>query len=455
MLKGLAQWLERGLPPSQAADPVTEACVFWYLVLTPLWWMTGTLIPLGVIGTGILFLRRPPRQLAIRVVSSLWIAVGAAQALSVVVNWAATDGTEMSLLRGLGSFVTTGWILIGLAIGVGAEGGLTTPRMVRAICVHAAWMLLLTGVSLFTAVGLGWPELVVPSPLALLLPGELPVVRFHLRMIFYQSDALLDTRTIRLTLFYPWATGLALAGATALLVGTGDRLRGWRVVAAIAGTVAVLLSYSRSAVLSLAVALVILGFLRLSGPRQAIAALLAGLAINVALLAGFDPIETAREVQAEFTNLRPGSSLARALIYELSWAHFLDRPILGHGWMSGPVARWLPTMPLGSHSSFYGVLYLGGIVTFAALCLAYLATLAVAALRLRDRGRDAPVALVLLLLLGVVAVGEGINVLVPSLLATFLWLGGALRSPAAAAVRVGIAADAGRRGHAPVPAPAR
>jgi uncharacterized membrane protein YhaH (DUF805 family) len=455
MLKALARRLVRDLPPARAADPVAEACLFWYLVLTPLWWMTGTLVPLGILGTAALFVRRPPRQPAIRLVAALWIAVGLAQALSVIVNWVALDGGGTSLLRGLGSFVTTGWIVIGLAIGVGAEAGLATPRVVRAICVHAGWMLLFTGISLFTAHGLGWPELIVPSPLALLLPGELPVVRFHLRMIFYQSDALLESRTMRLTLFYPWATGLALGGATALLVGTGDPRRGWRIVAAVAGVVAVLLSYSRSAILCLAVALVILAFLRLSAPRQAFAVLLAGLATNLALLAGFDPVEAAREVQAGFTNLRPGSSFARALVYELSWAHFLDRPILGHGWMSGPVAAWLPSMPLGSHSSFYGVLYLGGVVTFATLCLAYLATLAVAAARLRDRGREAPVALVLLLLLGVVAIGEGINVLVPSLLATFLWLGGALRSPASGAVPARPAAEPGRRGHGTAAVPAQ
>lgn len=455
MLNGLARWLGRGLPPTQAADPLAEACVFWYLVLTPLWWMTGTLVPLGVVGTICLFVRRPPRQASIRLLAALWIAVGVAQAASVIFNWMSAEVPGIGLLRGLGSFVTTGWILIGLAIGVGAEAGLTTPRVVRGICVHAAWLLLFTGVSLFTAHGLGWPELIVPSPLAMLLPGELPVVRFHLQMIFYQSDALLDARTMRLTLFYPWATGLALGGATALLVGTGDRLRGWRIVAAIAGSVAVLLSYSRAAILSLAAAILILAFLRLSRARQAVAALLAGVVVNAALLAGFDPVETVRDVQAEFTNLRPGSSFARAVVYELSWAHFLNRPILGHGWMSGPVATWLPSMPLGSHSSFYGVLYVGGVVTFAALCTAYLTTLAIAAMRLRDRGRDGPVALVLLLLLGVISIGEGINVLVPSLLATFLWLGGAVRPCATGLVPAGRAAQPRRRGHAPAAEPAR
>lgn len=435
MLKGIAAWLDRGLPPSRAADPVAEACVFWYVALAPLWWMTGTLMPLGVGGAVVLFIRRPPRQPLIRAVSLLWIAVGLMQALSTTVNWATAEDPGVGLLRGLGSFVTTGWMLIGIAIGVGGEAGLATPRITRAICVHAGWILLFTGFSLFAAHGLGWPELIVPSPLGLLVPGDLPVVRFQMRMIFYTSDSLLDSRSMRLTLFYPWATALALAGATALLVGTADRLRPWRLLAAAAGIVAVLLSYSRSAVLCLTGALLVLAFLRLSGVGRAAVLLAAGLALNLALLGGFDPVETARSVQEGFTNVRAGSSAARALVYELSWAHFFDRPILGHGWMSPPVARWLSSMPMGSHSSFYGVLYLGGIATFAVLCLAYVGTLAAAVLRLRDRPREGPVAFVLLLLMGVVAAGESINILVPSLLATFVWLGGALRRPEPATVR--------------------
>ena len=421
----------RGLPPSRAEDPFAEACVFWYVVLTPLWWMTGTLLPLGVAGAALLFLRRPPRRPAIVLVSALWAAVGAAQWVSTAANWvAAEEGSRIGLLRGLLSSMSTGWILIGLCIGVGGAAGLASPRVVRAVCVQAMWILLFSAGSLAAAHALGLPELIVPSPLALLLPGDLPVVRQQLTMQFYQMDALMDGQALRLTLFYPWATALSLAGAVALLVGPGDPVRRWRLAAIAGGLAAVLFGHSRSVVVCLAGALCVLGVLRLPTAAKGAVALAGGLGANVALLAGLEPTEALRSLHGAFTSVRAGSSAARQLVYDLSWAHFLERPLLGHGWVSEPVARWLPTMPLGSHSSFYGVLYLGGIVTFGLLCLAYVATLALAARRLRDRPREGPTALALLLLLGVVAFGENINVHVPSLLVTFVWLGGVLR-PAA------------------------
>ncbi|MFC7476223.1 glycosyltransferase [Dankookia sp. GCM10030260] len=88
------------------------------------------------------------------------------------------------------------------------------------------------------------------------------------------------------------------------------------------------------------------------------------LVANFAVLVGFDPVETGRSVYAALTEARSGSSLARYMVYELTWRHVLDSPLIGYGCVSGPAARWLPTMPLGSHSSFYGVLYRGGAPTF-------------------------------------------------------------------------------------------
>jgi hypothetical protein len=438
MMRRAARWLSAGLPPSAAADPFTERCVFWYVTLIPLWWMAGLLMPLALIGSAFLYVRRLPRDPAILLVSLLWIAVGAAQALSTVVNWAMTEDASVGLLRGLLSLLTMGWILLGLAIGIGGEAGLASTRVVRAICINAAWLLLFCGISLVMAHGFGLQELIVPSPLALLLPGDLPSVRQHLTMVFFQRDALLDGQTLRLTLFYPWATALSLAGAATLLVGTADPVRFWRWCAILGGSAAVVFGYSRSVAVCLVGAFCILGFLRLRVVGQATIAIVTGLALNVALLAGFDPAESMRAFLEAFTNVRAGSSAARNLVYDLSWVHFLERPILGHGWVSEPAARWLSTMPLGSHSSFYGVLYLGGIVTFTMMCIAYLATIGAVVLRLRDRQRQGMAALVLLGLFGVVALGETFSILVPSLLVFFLWLGGVLRQLGPAVTGVGM-----------------
>ena len=56
--------MTRLAPPTdgEAADPVAEGCIYWYAMLTPLWWMTGLLLPLGIAGVVFLFFRRLPRE---------------------------------------------------------------------------------------------------------------------------------------------------------------------------------------------------------------------------------------------------------------------------------------------------------------------------------------------------------------------------------------------------------
>lgn len=415
--------------PGRAADPLTEALLYWYMALTPLWWATGTLLPLGVLGAVVLFLRRLPREPGLALLVGLWFLVGLVQFAAAVVNYVFAGETGINLLHSAVSPGITGWVLIGVCIGIGGQAGLATPRMARAIGFQALWILVLTAISVVAAYGFGMESLAVPSPLALLLPGDIPLVRYHLTMTFFLHDELLDDRALRLSLFFPWPTALSLAGATALLLGLcAEGPRRWRVAAILGGAAGVWFGYSRSVALSLVLAVGAIALLRLPRPARFATVLLAGLLANAAVVAGWDPISAVQAAHETFTSMRAGSSFARQLLYDITWTHFLERPIFGYGAYSGPVARWLP-VPLGSHSSFYGVLYLGGVATFGMLCLAFAATLLAVALRLGDRRREAPAALAMLLTIGVVGFGENISSIAPSLLASFIWLGGVLRPP--------------------------
>jgi hypothetical protein len=436
MLRRIHAGLVAGLPASRSPDPFAEDCIFWYAACTPLLWMTGMLMPVGFLGAVLLFIRRPPRDPAIILLSGAWIAVGAAQALSVVINWATDDAAEIGLVRGLLSLVTTGWVLIGLCIGIGGQAQLATPRVVRAVSILGGWIGAFAIISIVAAYVLGMPELSIRSPIALLLPGDMAIVRQHLTMQFYLMDALLNGRALRLTLFYPWSTTLSLAGAAILLIGTADRSLFWRVSAIFGGTAGLLFGHSRSVLVCMLASAGLLLLLRIRLSVLAAIMLGAGMVLNVAVLLGFDLLDTIHSAEATFTSVRPGSSLSRNFIYDLSWSHFLERPIFGHGWMSQPVAGWLPTMPLGSHSVFYGLLYLGGIVTFGMVCIAFATTAAVTLLRLRDRQGQGAAALALLGLFGVVALGETFNIMIPSLLIFLTWLGGALRAPTVAEIVV-------------------
>ena len=129
---------------------------------------------------------------------------------------------------------------------------------------------------------------------------------------------------------------------------------------------------------------------------------------------------------AEMRASRSGSSQARDLVYEASWQGFLSSPVFGKGWIGGSVIPEVH-LPIGSHSTFFGVLYQGGASTFACVALAGLATLFATVVNAMRTGAPAAAAgagtMVALLMF---SYGEGLSTLVLPMLAVFLFVGGSL-----------------------------
>lgn len=414
------------------ADPFAEACVFWYVALMPLWWVLGVIVPLGMAGAAFLFLRRPPRDPAIAVVSWLWIAVAFAQSASAAINYAFADAPTVSLLRVMFTLQNAFWAMLGMLIAIGGEARLASPRIVRATSVQALALLALAALSIGLAYVVDLPHLHVPSLLKLFVSQEEGAMPDYLTMRFFLMDELMGGKSLRLILFFPWPSALALVGAMTVLVCAFETSRAWKIGAMLGGGASIVFGYSRTIALCMAAALVVLAVARLSGRGKLVACGVTGLACNAALVLGFDPFEAADALSEGFTAIRPGSSLARNIVYDRTWKLILDSPAFGYGWGDhAPTARWVP-IPIGSHSTFYGVLYLGGVFNFAVLCVAFAATVVLAAARLRDRPRQALTLLVILAIMSVIALADSFNYFVPSLVPVLIWMGGVLRAPIAA-----------------------
>ena len=130
---------------------------------------------------------------------------------------------------------------------------------------------------------------------------------------------------------------------------------------------------------------------------------------------------------------RSGSSMARELIYEKSWEGFLELPIVGHGWIGESVHK-TENLPIGSHSTVYGLLYTGGALTFGMFALA-LGTTLVATARAAvgpDQSGAGRAALGLALTLLVFCRYEMLFSFTLPCLFLFTWIGGALREIARA-----------------------
>lgn len=146
---------------------------------------------------------------------------------------------------------------------------------------------------------------------------------------------------------------------------------------------------------------------------------------KVALFFGFDSFATLKEVHAAVADARGGSSGSRAHLYSAVWQGFLEAPWIDHGWFGSDHAGWF-RVEIGSHSTFYGVLYEGGVIMFGLICIAYVVTL-LANLSSMTRSKSAVDAFAVLLAFAMTSYGENLDTLIPPLALVFLWIGGELR----------------------------
>ncbi len=408
---------------SAGVSPDAERWIFWYLALTPLWWFLGLLVPVGAAGIVLLYALRPRTDPTVTAVCWLWFSATAAQSVSAVVNWASSAEPTGELVRSLASFSSTGWVLLGMCFGVGCSYRLSAPRLARSVSFQALWILILSAVGYAAfAVG-GDSRLEMPSLLAVAIPSLADPGTINFSMRFFLKEDFMGDSVFRLVLFFPWSTGLALAGFLTLLLAFHERGFKWRVVAMAGGLTGFVLSYSRAVFAASVVGVAAIVMLRSRNRTRLWLIIGAALLAELALVLGFGPETGISDVYRAFTQARAGSSEARNELYRAAWRGFLQSPWIGHGWFGQTYARWMP-INIGSHSTFYGALYVGGVLTFAVVCTAYAGTLWLCLSRLRTGGEAIVEALALLLVYGITSYGETIQTLVPSLLVSFVWIGG-------------------------------
>ena len=397
-----------------------------YLRFTPLLWAFGLLSPCAATLLLLLSLRKA-RWVSFGYITWFWWLTGAMQAVSVVVNWATTDLPLGSLMYRVGGATVTGWFFIGAAIGVGKVYGLRSPLVVRAVCVLGLYLLILGLSSYLIAVASGLDSLTIRSPLAYLFPDKLPFVENSLIMRFFLIDETLGRIIPRLILFYPWSVCLGFAGIAVFMIAWQDSDRRWRIIGMSGGLLGIIGSVSRAAIVAFLIAAAVNRWQHIPRAYRYVAMMLASLTATALLILDISVIDLVSDFYASVTAMRVGSSDARQLGYDESWLGFLRSPVLGNGWPGGYISDTIP-MPIGSHSSVYGVLYTGGLLTFLPLCLASAVTL-IGLYHKSFSGRPAnraglsiAVALVLL------AYGEGIQSFALPAMFAFCWLGGALGS---------------------------
>jgi hypothetical protein len=422
-----------------------------YLKWTVPLWLMGVLIPAAVFVLVKLVMEKWPRGRAINLVVFAWLSIGLSQAICSILNGLMLGDPLLGLRNSL-SFTVIGWVFGALAIAAGSAWNLANQRVARLVAYLGGYILVLAVIAVMARLaGLG--GLSMPTPLGLLLPGG-NAARFYTSMVIFQREETFGEATTRLILFFPWATALGLGGIAITLISSRVKNLRWRGLGMAGGLVGTVFSWSRLAIAAIVLVGAFLIFLKLPRAWQILCLFMAAVAFALLPVFGLDVISLITDAHHAADSARAGSSLARDLIYEKSWEGFLTSPIIGNGWIGASVHR-IEELPIGSHSTVYGLLYTGGIATMACFVTAMLMTLGAVLVGLyRQRGNkeafdNGLVGLCLLITILLFCPYESLFSLTLPVIYLFAWIGGGIPETSARSIPVAQEEDRPRFGHGP------
>ncbi len=171
----------------------------------------------------------------------------------------------------------------------------------------------------------------------------------------------------RWRLFTPWAPALGLVANVYFVFALREREMRWKVAGMVGCVLMILMSGSRLALVALVTVSVITFFLsRLTKPWVLF---LASAGSTIAGIAGVWIVNGFINFWDAFKGARAGSTRVRAALGRIAverWRN--EAPVWGHGVVErGP--HLVEYMPIGSHHSWYGLLFVKGVVGFVALAV--------------------------------------------------------------------------------------
>lgn len=387
-----------------APESTEERLVWTALVWTYPLYFLGALYLSGPVVGWLLFLlflgrfARGERQQRIPLAVWLWCAGMLVMLVSLVVGHVLNHlGTVQLIKSSIGW--AKGWALLAIFILAGTQH-IRPEILVRGamhVCLHTLMLLpLFIGAWL-----LRLPETAYVSPIKV-IGGPGPE---FFAVSLYEIDP--GSGLPRWRLFTPWAPALGFVANIFFLLSRLETDRFWRRIGVTASVMMILMSQSRLALLALIFMVGLLwAWRRLSAPAIAFCAALgafvfafAGAWILETLISSYDAIKAAR---ADSTRVR--ETLARIALQR--WEN--EAPIWGHGVVErGP--HLVEYMPIGSHHSWYGLLFVKGVVGLLALAV----PLACSVYALTRAGADLPcrVAACCALLLFAYTFGENLEIL--------------------------------------------
>ena len=251
-----------------------------------------------------------------------------------------------------------GWAMIALFILIGAVLQIRREVLIRGQNIVGLVTLILLPLFLVAPL-IGFPSRVFVSPLqATGGPGP-----EFFSVYLYTLDP--ETATTRCQFYAPWSPFAGLIGVTMVIFALEDKKRFWMLCGLLAGCAMIYFSRSRMSFVSLAVCAIIPRMLPLARDTKVWFSM-AGVVSSMAIF-GSAMIDFVNNSIKGFKGARASSSRVRDTIQSIGYHRWHTEAFwFGHGTTErGP--HLVEYMPIGSHHTWYGLLYVKGLVGFFAL----------------------------------------------------------------------------------------
>jgi len=402
-----------------------ENLCFWTYVLTWPLYFVGALYIVGPVLAVVLILLillsayigpalRPDLELTGPVPPLVWgwIAGMLVMLLALWVghlNWGLDSGQIVKSTIGW----LKGWAMIAMFILAGAMLQIKRESVIRGQNIVGLTTLLLFPMML-VAPYIGLPSRLFVSPLAA-TGGPGPE---YFSIYLYTLDP--ETWTPRWQFYAPWAPFAGLLGVVMAIFSLEDRTKFWKFSGLLGGILMIYFSKSRMSLVGLAVCVIVPRMMPYFKTTKAWLGL-AGLASLLSIF-GMSVLNSIKGAVEGFKNARVSSSRVRDTIQSIGFHRWqTEAPWFGHGTVTrGP--HIVEYMPIGSHHTWYGLLFVKGIVGLFSLLLPFAIHMIQAVID-AVRGPRGRLPLALMLNFMILTFGENIEIEVYLLWPAFVMLG--------------------------------
>lgn len=347
-----------------------EKLVWYYLIGTYVFYFLGAqYILMSVIAWSLtLYLGKKlwnqtentPVEEKVTIPFSVWVWI-----ISMLVMEVALIMAHIDFDLGAGKIITSSinwartWAYLALLPLIGCLN-IRPQLLYRSVCIICLQSLIFIPIS-YLAFILHLPPNLYTSPLYLI--GGNDVSLYNIVLYGFEEE----TNANRLQLFAPWPPALGMVGCVYFFLACQEPNKKWRWIGIIGSIAMVIVTFSRLAILSIIAVPVITWFLvNFTRPKTQITTGVVSFFASMFAPVLLNFFQTFKE---QFSNARPSSSRVRAALGRIALQRWSEAPIWGHGIVEPRGPKIVAFMPIGTHHTWFGILFEKGLVGLIGLAV--------------------------------------------------------------------------------------